>query len=85
LGPKEIPGTKQPSITSKWIHSAPEDPIRATPPAIEEKSAESTEGAIMGIRILLLMIPTQSPLVKNRINGIIKKIFLPEYRLLFKP
>jgi hypothetical protein len=41
--------TKCPSMTSKWIQSAPARPIAETSSARREKSAESIDGAISGI------------------------------------
>jgi hypothetical protein len=51
---------------------------------MREKSAESAEGAMIGI----LIGPSYlggAPLVKNRINEIMEKIFLPECHYLCKP
>jgi hypothetical protein len=57
LGPKVRFWTKFPSITSRWVHSAPEESISARAEAKWEKFAAKTEGAIMGFFIFLIIIP----------------------------
>ena len=50
-GPKVMLGTKWPSITSRWIQSAPAATMASTSSPSFEKSDDSTDGAI---RVLLL-------------------------------
>src|SRR5690606_12259004 len=45
-GPKVMLGTKWPSITSRWIQSAPAAATASTSSPSREKSADSTEGAM---------------------------------------
>jgi hypothetical protein len=46
-GPKVIFGTKEPSITSRWSHGAPEDSISTAALPNSEKSADNIEGETM--------------------------------------
>jgi hypothetical protein len=47
FGPKDMFGTKDPSMTSRWTHWAPLEPIKETASPTREKSAASIEGATM--------------------------------------
>ena len=49
-GPKVMLGTKWPSITSRWIQSAPAASMASTSSPRRAKSAERIEGAMIGVR-----------------------------------